>query len=159
MATVELLAHSDVKIAFSVSGHALMTLLVSHLVVSKVNLGYERYMKARHAIGHALTCLRELNQLIMTYSRRHGNGTARMWRGAVSIFLLLVSMFFHDGPVFSKFVMLVDRTNHRLDGLYDSSHQGAWQFSDVFIPSLFHANHSSSHRMRGRPNIWHEMIT
>jgi predicted membrane chloride channel (bestrophin family) len=68
MLGVELLSHWDVKIAFSPSGHGLMTLIVSFLVVNKVNLAFGRYMDCRHAIGHALSALRELNQSALQYT-------------------------------------------------------------------------------------------
>lgn len=79
MVGVEMLAYRDIKIAFSASGHRLMSLIISYLVVAKVNLGYDRYMKARNAIGHALACLRELNQTSMTYTSRTSD-VARQWR-------------------------------------------------------------------------------
>jgi predicted membrane chloride channel (bestrophin family) len=79
MVGVEMLAYYDIKIAFSPSGHGLMTLIISYLVVAKVNLSYDRYMNARHAIGHALASLRELNQISMTYTSRT-NDVARQWR-------------------------------------------------------------------------------
>lgn len=55
-----------VKLSFSPTGHGLMTLLVSFLVISKVNLTYERFRIARHSVGSALLRLRELNQLVLT---------------------------------------------------------------------------------------------
>ena len=71
-----------------------MTLLISYLIVAKINLSYERYMTARHAIGSALSSLRELHQLVLAYSTsaihrntRDRNGdtivAARKWRGEV----------------------------------------------------------------------------
>jgi hypothetical protein len=75
------LAKNDVKIAFSVSDHTLMTLLIiSYLVVGKVNLTYDGYMNAPlpHAIGHALSSLGELNQLVMAYYGQT-NVPARKW--------------------------------------------------------------------------------
>lgn len=68
MALVEWLAINDVRIAFPMQGHTLMTLLISYLVVAKINLSYDRYMKARYSIGNALSSLRELHQLAMTYT-------------------------------------------------------------------------------------------
>lgn len=60
-----------------------MTLLISYLVVAKINLSYERYMKARFAVGNALTRLRELNQLALSYTFQ-GQGdkekSVHMWR-------------------------------------------------------------------------------
>lgn len=53
-------------LSFSPTGHGLMTLLVSFLVISKVNLTYERFRLARHVVGSAFLRLRELNQLVIT---------------------------------------------------------------------------------------------
>ncbi len=68
MGVIQYLAKHGVKIAFSIQGHTLMTLLISYLVVSKINLSYDRYMKARYAIGAALSRLRELHQLALSYT-------------------------------------------------------------------------------------------
>jgi hypothetical protein len=51
-----------IEVAFSITGHQLMTLMISFLVISKVTLSYDRYMHARDAIGHAMLLLRQLNQ-------------------------------------------------------------------------------------------------
>lgn len=88
MLGVELLAYLDIKLAFSPSGHGLMTLIVSFLVISKVNLTYERYMMARHAIGHGLAALRELNQAVLFYTQHispndNDNKAASEWRRVV----------------------------------------------------------------------------
>jgi predicted membrane chloride channel (bestrophin family) len=83
MAVIQWLAKSDVRIAFSIQGHTLMTLLISYLVVAKINLSYERYMKARFAIGNSLTRLRELNQLAMSYTFQGASAkekSVHMWR-------------------------------------------------------------------------------
>ena len=80
LAIVLFLAKNGVDIAFSPTGHELMTLIISFLVISKVNLGYERYMTARDAIGNALSSLRELNQLVITYVGQDGSTAANQWR-------------------------------------------------------------------------------
>lgn len=91
MVVIELLAMWDIKIAFSPSGHGLMTLIVSFLVINKVNLAYDRYMQSRHAIGHALSSLRELNQSALLYtealavSGQHSSSLASDWRLQVSV--------------------------------------------------------------------------
>lgn len=82
MATIQELARHDIRIAFSIQGHTLMTLLISYLVVAKINLSYERYMKARHAVGNAFSRLRELNQLSLSYTFQ-GSGkqeSVYIWR-------------------------------------------------------------------------------
>jgi predicted membrane chloride channel (bestrophin family) len=68
MVIIQYLAQQGVKIAFSIQGHALMTLLISYLVVAKINISYDRYMKARYAVGTALSRLRELHQIGLTYT-------------------------------------------------------------------------------------------
>jgi predicted membrane chloride channel (bestrophin family) len=85
MVVVELLAIWDVKIAFSPAGHGLMTLIVSFLVISKVNLTYDRYMNARHAMGFAFSALRELNQAALVYTQHVPtcNKLASDWRQMV----------------------------------------------------------------------------
>ena len=87
MVLIELLAIWDIRIAFSPTGHGLMTLIVSFLVISKVNLAYDRYMNSRHAIGHALAALRELNQsaLLFTQHLAPSDELASKWRRQVGI--------------------------------------------------------------------------
>ena len=51
-------------VSFSPNGHGLMTLLVSFLVISKVNLAYDRFKEARRSVGDAFLRLRELCQLV-----------------------------------------------------------------------------------------------
>jgi predicted membrane chloride channel (bestrophin family) len=79
MCWVDILYYYGIKMAFSPVGHGVMTLIISYLVVAKLNLSYDRYMNARHAIGHALSSLRELNQMSMTYTS-HMSDVARQWR-------------------------------------------------------------------------------
>lgn len=83
MAIIQHLAKHGVKIAFSIQGHTLMTLLISYLVVAKINLSYDRYMKARYSIGTALSRLRELHQLALSYTFPGSSGketTVHTWR-------------------------------------------------------------------------------
>ena len=82
MVNVEILAYLNIKIAFSPTGHGLMTLLISYLVIAKINLSYDRYMKARFAIGHAVSSLRELNQIAMSFTSRTSD-VAKRWRAEV----------------------------------------------------------------------------
>jgi predicted membrane chloride channel (bestrophin family) len=88
MVGVEILAlYGDMKIAFSPAGHGLMALIVSFLVISKVNLTYDRYMQCRHATGHALAALRELHQTALTFTatrRRPCSRAAMAWRAKVT---------------------------------------------------------------------------
>ena len=69
----------NIEFAFSLTGHQLMTLMISFLIISKVNLSYDRYMNARSSIGHALLLLRELNQsitMMATNNPKNYNTTA-----------------------------------------------------------------------------------
>jgi len=75
---------AGVRITFSGQAHALMSLIVSYLVVSKVYLSLERYMISRTWAGHALTALRELNQLVLTFSEGQSTIESRIWRREVS---------------------------------------------------------------------------
>jgi hypothetical protein len=56
MVIVELLAIYDVKIAFSPSGHGLMTLIISYLVISKGKLTRAQF-HAKLGTMHQLTLL------------------------------------------------------------------------------------------------------
>mmetsp|Transcript_2914 Transcript_2914/g.4718 ORF Transcript_2914/g.4718 Transcript_2914/m.4718 type:complete len:388 (-) Transcript_2914:63-1226(-) len=67
LALVEYLEQKD-DFGFSPTGHGLLTLLVSFLVISKVNLAYERFRLSRHYTGNAFLHMRELNQLVVTVS-------------------------------------------------------------------------------------------
>jgi len=58
----------DQQSSFSSQGHALLSLLVSYLVVSKVFLSLDRYMHARTCTGEALTSMRELYQLALVFT-------------------------------------------------------------------------------------------
>lgn len=56
------------NIGFSPNGHGLLTLLVSFLVISKVNLAYDRYRAVREHAGKGSLLLRELVQMVITIS-------------------------------------------------------------------------------------------
>ncbi|KAL3787271.1 hypothetical protein HJC23_004145 [Cyclotella cryptica] len=68
------------KLSILPQGHALMSLLIAYLGVSKVTLAYERYMDAQIATGHGLMILRELNQLALTLSENFDGDQADEWR-------------------------------------------------------------------------------
>jgi hypothetical protein len=70
-----------------------MSLLVSYLVVSKVYLSLDRYMQARTFSGQTLMTLRELHQLVLTFSfaipLEHAGTdptTVQKWRNKVRAF-------------------------------------------------------------------------
>lgn len=84
MALVEWLSLKGIRIAFPVQAHALMTLLVSFLALSKMNLCYERYMRARFAISDALQGLRELHQLAFCFTFQPAPSEPRLANDAVS---------------------------------------------------------------------------
>eukprot|EP00569_Conticribra_weissflogii_P007858 CAMPEP_0171344442 /NCGR_PEP_ID=MMETSP0878-20121228/19380_1 /TAXON_ID=67004 /ORGANISM="Thalassiosira weissflogii, Strain CCMP1336" /LENGTH=402 /DNA_ID=CAMNT_0011847629 /DNA_START=128 /DNA_END=1336 /DNA_ORIENTATION=+ len=70
----------NISISILPQGHALMSLLIAYLGVSKVNLAYERYMSAQIATGHAFLILRELHQLSITMTENFENAEAIEWR-------------------------------------------------------------------------------
>jgi predicted membrane chloride channel (bestrophin family) len=53
---------------FSATGHGLLTLLVSFLVISKVNLAYDRFRAVRKDAAEAFLHLRELMQMVIAIS-------------------------------------------------------------------------------------------
>ena len=79
------LQERGVRLNISPQGHALMSLIISYLVVSKVGLGYERYTLARISIGKALFTLRELHQYTMTMSELDASEVAVSWRMNVRV--------------------------------------------------------------------------
>lgn len=90
-----LLKTNDVHVTFSGGGHALMSLMVSYLVVSKVYLAFDRYMNARCAAGQAFSTLRELNEQVLTFSARQINQKTKAWRDEakrLTIELLLMTI-------------------------------------------------------------------
>jgi len=84
---VYLLRSHDIRLTFSAQGHGVMSLFVSYLIVSKVYLSLDRYMSARTWAGHALTILRELNQLALTYTEPQCCSESRTWRKEVSFII------------------------------------------------------------------------
>lgn len=80
------LMQNEVHVTFSGQGHALMSLMVSYLVVSKVYLAFDRYMNARCAVGQAFSTLRELHECLLTFTARQMAPEARAWREKVSLF-------------------------------------------------------------------------
>lgn len=72
--------YTEVSLSILPQGHALMSILIAYLGVSKVNLAYERYMSAQIATGHAFMILRELNQLSITLSDQCHGFDADEWR-------------------------------------------------------------------------------
>jgi predicted membrane chloride channel (bestrophin family) len=56
------------EIGFSPTGHGLLTLLVSFLVISKVNLAYDRFRAVRKDAADTFLKLRELMQLVIAIS-------------------------------------------------------------------------------------------
>jgi predicted membrane chloride channel (bestrophin family) len=56
------------EIGFSATGHGLLTLLVSFLVISKVNLAYDRFRVVRKHAAVAFMVLRELVQMVISIS-------------------------------------------------------------------------------------------
>lgn len=81
LALVEKFEEDD-DFGFSPNGHGLMTLLVSFLVISKVNLAFDRFRGARHYTGNAFLHLRELTQLVITVSSgfKDDDKSIQRWR-------------------------------------------------------------------------------
>ncbi|CAJ1957969.1 unnamed protein product [Cylindrotheca closterium] len=79
-----------VDISFPASGHGLMTLIISFLVVSKVSWSYDRYMKARHGLGQAFCSLRELNQTCLGYTLGLDQDAMRWREEATSKMIALI---------------------------------------------------------------------
>jgi predicted membrane chloride channel (bestrophin family) len=67
LAIVDELRKKD-NVGFSPTGHGLLTLLVSFLVINKVTLAYERFRMAREHTGNAFLQLRELMQLVICFA-------------------------------------------------------------------------------------------
>ena len=72
--------HTEISLSILPQGHALMSILIAYLGVSKVNHAYERYMSAQVDTGHAFMILRELNQLSITLTEQYTGDAAVEWR-------------------------------------------------------------------------------
>mmetsp|Transcript_4561 Transcript_4561/g.12758 ORF Transcript_4561/g.12758 Transcript_4561/m.12758 type:complete len:294 (+) Transcript_4561:276-1157(+) len=91
------LRENEVHVTFSGEGHALMSLMVSYLVVSKVYLAFDRYMNARCATGQAFSTLRELHEQVLTFTARNLTPDAQAWReiakrSIVELLLMTISI-------------------------------------------------------------------
>jgi predicted membrane chloride channel (bestrophin family) len=69
-----------ISLSIMPQGHALMSILLVSLGVSKVNLAYARYANAQLLMGHALMTLRELHQLALTVTEVYVGAEADDWR-------------------------------------------------------------------------------
>jgi hypothetical protein len=69
-----------ISLSIMPQGHALMSILLVSLGVSKVNLAYARYANAQQLMGHALMTLRELHQLALTVTEEYVGAEADDWR-------------------------------------------------------------------------------
>lgn len=69
---------------FSPKGHALMSLLIAYLVVSKVTLAFHRFMALRAAIGCAFLAIRETYQLAILFTEDEVTEEAKRFRRSVS---------------------------------------------------------------------------
>lgn len=58
------------NITVSPQGHALMSLIISFLVVSKLQLAFYRYMEARSLLGQAFAACRDILQHAIIFSQR-----------------------------------------------------------------------------------------
>lgn len=79
----------------SMSGHQLMAILVSFLVVSRCSISYNRYMEMRRHLSEAYMSCRELNQYSCIYTLSATSMGAQEWRREVAfrtILMLRVTM-------------------------------------------------------------------
>ena len=91
-----------------------------------VNLAYDRYMKARHAIGFALAVLRELNQAAITYTQHlpPSDKLASQWRTQVGICSAAGHAFiWKTAPANRKtyFLRFLSQNTRRIIDLMDST--------------------------------------
>jgi len=69
-----------IRISILPQGHAMMSILIAYLGVSKVNLAYDRFMACRLETGRALNLLREMNQYCITMTEADLSPEASEWR-------------------------------------------------------------------------------
>jgi len=72
--------YTRVDVSILPTAHAMMSILISYLGVSKVNLAYQRYITAQTGCGHVMMTLRELNQLAITMTEQYTSPAATAWR-------------------------------------------------------------------------------
>lgn len=72
--------YTSISLSILPQGHALMSLLIAYLGVSKVNLAYERYMGAQSFAVHAFLILRELHQLSIMLTEKYDGKETVEWR-------------------------------------------------------------------------------
>lgn len=88
-------------IEISSQGHTFLTLVVSFLLVSRVNIGLNRYNQARDHMGTMYRESRELIQSCCVFSNHTTDQAAREWRNQVAyrtLLLLRLSMAVLDYP-------------------------------------------------------------
>lgn len=88
-------------IEISSQGHTFLTLVVSFLLVSRVNIGLNRYNQARDHMGTMYRESRELIQSCCVFSNHTMDQAAREWRNQVAyrtLLLLRLSMAVLDYP-------------------------------------------------------------
>jgi len=73
-------SYYGIRISILPQGHALMSILIAYLGVSKVNQAYDRYMSCRIEFGRAMYSLRELNQYCITMTEGDLTQAAFRWR-------------------------------------------------------------------------------
>jgi predicted membrane chloride channel (bestrophin family) len=88
-------------IEISSQGHTFMTLVVAFLLVSRVNIGLNRYNQARDCLGVMYRESRELIQSCCVFSNHTTDQVAKEWRNEVAyrtLLLLRLSMAVIDYP-------------------------------------------------------------
>jgi predicted membrane chloride channel (bestrophin family) len=89
------------NIEISSQGHTFLTLVVPFLLVSRVNIGLNRYNQARDCLGVMYRESRELIQSCCVFSNHTTDQVAKEWRNQVAyrtLLLLRLSMAVIDYP-------------------------------------------------------------
>ena len=133
----------EIRLSILPQGHALMSLLIAYLGVSKVNLAYERYMGAQIATGHGLMVLRELNQLALTLTEYYTCEEADEWRATTqqSIIQLIHETVatLRDGRHAAILARNVGQPHAKLDGASVSNLDDPMVLVHALRGHLYHA--------------------
>jgi len=103
MATLTVIQRHDVTldIGITTQAHTFMTLVVSFLLVSRVNIGLDRYNQARDCLGVMYCHCRELIQNACIFTANSKSNEAQEWRHELAyrcLLLLRLSMAVVDYP-------------------------------------------------------------
>ena len=76
-------ARRDLDFSFSDKGHSFMGIMVSFLLVSRINIAITSYFKNRALLSDAMKSCRELVQHMITFTRYDSSPPAKDWRAEV----------------------------------------------------------------------------